>query len=40
MKDYIGQINSYLEKEKEVLANLPVEDINDVMNLLEKARLQ
>lgn len=40
MKDYTKQIHSYLEKEKEVLANLPVEDINDVMNLLERARLQ
>lgn len=40
MKDYTEQINAYLEKEKEVLANLPIEDINAVMNLLEKARTQ
>lgn len=40
MKDYTEQINAYLKKEKEVLANLPIEDINDVMNVLEKARSQ
>lgn len=40
MKDYTEQINAYLEKEKDVLANLPIEDINAVMNLLEKARTQ
>lgn len=38
MKDYTEQINAYLKKEKEVLDGLSVEDINDVMNLLEKAR--
>lgn len=40
MKDYTEQINAYLKKETEVLADLSIEDINDVMNILEKARIQ
>ena len=39
MKDYTKQINAYLETEKDVLTNLPIEDINAVMNLLENARI-
>lgn len=39
MRDYTKQINAYLEKEKDVLENLPIEDINAVMNLLENARI-
>lgn len=39
MKDYTEQISAYLHMEKEVLTNLPVEDINNVMNVLEKARI-
>lgn len=39
MKDYTEQIGAYLQMEKEVLRNLPVRDINTVMNVLEEARL-
>jgi len=39
MTDYTEQIGSYLEMEKEVLANLPKKDISRVMNVLEAARL-
>ena len=40
MKNYLDQISKYIEDEKKVLGNLPAEDINQVMNLLEKARLE
>lgn len=39
MKDYRKEIEKYLETEKTALENLPREDINNVMNILEKARL-
>ncbi len=39
MTDYTEQIGTYLEMEKEVLENLPKEDISRVMNVLETARL-
>lgn len=39
MKDYRKEIEKYLETEKATLENLSREDINDVMNVLDKARL-
>lgn len=39
MQNYKKQIKNYIEIEKEVLQNLPIEDINVVMNILEDARL-
>ncbi len=39
MTDYTEQIGAYLEMEKEVLGNLPKDDISRVMNVLETARL-
>lgn len=39
MTDYTKQIAFYLEMEKEVLTQLPKEDISNVMNVLERARL-
>lgn len=39
MKDYISQINKYLEEEIEVLKKLDVDQINQVMNVLEESRL-
>lgn len=39
MANYIEQIGEYLELEKKILDALPKEDINEVMNVLEKARL-
>lgn len=39
MKDYTKEIEKYLETEKETLENLPKEDINRVINILETARL-
>lgn len=39
MKDYSKSIVSYIEEEKKVLDALPVEDISEVMNVLEGARL-
>lgn len=39
MQNYEKQIKSYIEMEKEALQNLPIEDINIVMNILENARL-
>lgn len=38
MINYVEQIALYLEMEKEVLMNLPKEDISRVMNVLETAR--
>lgn len=39
MKDYKNDIKRYIEMEKQVLDSLSVEEINDVMNILENARL-
>ena len=39
MEDYREKIGEYLELEKKVLDSLSVEDINRVMNVLERARL-
>lgn len=39
MVNYIEQIKQYIEMEKQILSSLPVEDINNVMNVLENARL-
>lgn len=39
MKDYRKQISSYIDLEKNVLDSISQEDINQVMNLLEEARL-
>lgn len=39
MADYMAQIGEYLELEKKILESLPKEDINEVMNVLEDARL-
>lgn len=39
MADYRKEIRQYIEMEKQVLDALPVEDISDVMNVLENARL-
>jgi D-sedoheptulose 7-phosphate isomerase len=39
MKDYREEIKTYISMEEKVLKNLPVEDINAVMNVLEHARL-
>lgn len=39
MQNYEKEIKNYIEMEKEVLQNLPIEDINTVMNILEDARL-
>lgn len=39
MTDYIKQIQQYIEMEKQVLDNLPIDEINEVMNLLEQTRL-
>lgn len=40
MTDYIGQIGQYIEIEKNVLDSLNKEEINEVMNALENARLK
>lgn len=40
MVDYKKKINQYIEMEKAVLDKLPQQDINEVMNVLEKARLE
>lgn len=37
--DYKDQITAYLDMEKEVLEDIPKEDISNVMNVLEHARL-
>lgn len=39
MNDYTEDIRTYIKMEEQVLKNLPVEDINRVMNVLERARL-
>lgn len=39
MKDYKNDIRLYIEMEKRVLDSLSVDEINDVMNVLENARL-
>ncbi len=39
MKDYTKQIGAYIDLEKKILENLPQEDINQAMNMLEEARL-
>ena len=39
MNDYTEEIKTYIRMEEQVLKNLPVEDINTVMNVLEHARL-
>lgn len=39
MVDYKSEIGQYIEMEKQVLDSLPVENISDVMNVLEQARL-
>ena len=39
MQNYERQIKNYIKSEKEALQNLPIEDINMVMNILEDARL-
>ena len=39
MNDYTNEIKTYIAMEEHVLRNLPVEDINTVMNVLEHARL-
>ncbi|MBQ9632265.1 MAG: SIS domain-containing protein [Lachnospiraceae bacterium] len=40
MTDYKARIEAYLEEEKKVLDALSRDEINDVMNVLEKARLE
>ncbi|MCI8294328.1 MAG: SIS domain-containing protein [Lachnospiraceae bacterium] len=40
MRDYRKEIEKYLEIEKTALENLPRENINHVMNVLERARLK
>ena len=39
MIDYTDKIRKYIEMEKAVLESLPVDSINEVMNVLENARL-
>lgn len=40
MTDYTKDIRTYLEQEREVLASLDEREISDVMNVLEKTRLE
>lgn len=40
MEDYKSKIKQYLELEIEVLRRLSAEEVNDVMNILEDARLK
>lgn len=40
MHDYKNELLQYIELEKRTLDSLPIEAINDVMNLLEQARIQ
>lgn len=40
MSDYREQIKRYIEMEKEVLDSLSAESVNNVMNILEDARLK
>lgn len=39
MTNYKEKIEKYIELEKQVLSNLPVEEISEVMNVLENARI-
>ena len=39
MEDYREKINQYVSMEKEVLDSLSADDINEVMNILENARI-
>lgn len=39
MNDYTEEIKTYIKMEGDVLKDLPVKDINTVMNVLEQARL-
>lgn len=39
MADYRGKIEKYIELEKQVLDSLSKDDVNEVMNVLESARL-
>ncbi len=39
MRDYRDALRQYLEEERKVSENLPLEDINRVMQVLEQARL-
>ena len=39
MADFKNQIRQYIELEKQVLDSLSAEDINNVMNVMEDARL-
>lgn len=39
MTNYKEKIEKYIELEKQVLSKLPVEDISEVMNVLENARI-
>lgn len=39
VNDYTEEIKTYIRMEEQVLKHLPVEDINTVMNVLERARL-
>ena len=40
MSDYSDKIKAYINEEKRVLDMLPVEDVEKIMNLLEKARME
>ena len=40
MANYIEQIKQYIEMEKNVLSSLDSDDINEIMNVLENARLK
>lgn len=40
MEDYREKINQYVSMEKEVLDSLSADDINQVMNILENARMK
>jgi len=40
MEDYRNRINQYIEMEKQVLDSLNRDEINEVMNVLENARLK
>ncbi len=40
IQNYEKQLKNYIELEQEVLRNLPIENINTIMNILENARLE
>ena len=40
IQNYEKQLKNYIELEREVLRNLPIENINTIMNILENARLE